>query len=432
MFMEHYPGELSAETLATIREITHQRFGKSALSYKPDVSNIFESDGPFSLLVPQSGFIHEYLKFTQNLEAPLEFQFFCALTILGQVIGRRQYIERGAYNLYPPTPLILVAPSGICRKTSAVQLAAKLARAVEVPVLANKITPEDFIRQLQDSHKGSSPLILAPELAVLIGKQKYNVGLIELLTDLLDCPDHWESGTIMRGRTELTNVTLGLLGASTPKWLKSSIPVEAFAGGLMSRILVIVKEDSPRTFPSPPKLDPDMWSSMTTWLRGVQTFENPIELVPSAELWFAKWYKEQRKLMQKAGEDNIGYFARKPDHLLRMSMNLQISRGEHEITEVALEEANDIFTWLEDNTPAVIKMLLSTEHGALATTIIQLLKRSGGHAPKRDVLRTLTKSFPPRLVMDSIQTLFATEQLGRYDGGQRAGDVFFLKDWSDD
>jgi hypothetical protein len=136
--------------------------------------------------------------------------------------------------------------------------------------------------------------------------------------------------------------------------------------------------------------------------------------------------------MQKAGEDNIGYFARKPDHLLRMAMNLQISRGEHEITEVALEEASDIFTWLEDNTPAVIKMLLSTEHGALATTIIQLLKKSGGHAPKRDVLRTLTKSFPPRLVMESIQTLFTTEQLGRYDGGQRAGDVFFLKDWSDD
>ena len=236
----------------------------------------------------------------------------------------------------------------------------------------------------------------------------------------------------MRGRAELKNVTLGLLGASTPKWLKSSVPIEAFAGGLMSRLLMIVKEDSPRTFPSPPPLDNETWHRLLNWLREVQQFENPVALTSGGTKWFDTWYVDQRKLMRKAGEDNVGYFSRKPDHLLRLALNLQISRGEHHITEVALEESNDIFSWLEDNTPTVIKLLLSTDHGALATTVIQLLKRAGGHAPKRDILRTLTKSFPPRMVMDSIGTMFTTEQLGRYDGGERVGDVYFLKDWGED
>jgi hypothetical protein len=431
LFLENYPEELDEAQFKKIKDLTKKRFGREVQreDFKQDE---FAGDGTFSLLVPRTGFIYSYLKFTQNLEAPLEFCFFCALSILGQVVGRRQYLERGAYKLYPPTSLILVAPSGVCRKTSAVQLAAKLARQVDVPVLANKITPEDFIRQLQDTHKGGSPLVLAPELAVLIGKQKYNVGLIELLTDLLDCPDHWESGTIMRGRTELKNVTLGLLGASTPKWLKTSIPIEAFAGGLMSRVLLIVKETTPRIFPSPPPLDNETWHDLIFWLKDTQAREGPIKLTRPGSAWFDSWYKQQRKKVDKAKDDNIGYFSRKPDHLLRMAMNLQIARGIPEIDDLSLEEANAIFNWLEDNTPAVIKLLLSTDHGIIATTLIQYLKQHGGHASRTDVLRTLTKTFPPRLVGECLQTLLATQQIGRYDGSPRVGDVFFLKDWSEE
>jgi hypothetical protein len=431
-FIQHYPGELDAETLQKIRELTRQRFGQSITSRK-EVKNDFISDGEFSYHIPNDGFIHDYLTYTKGLEAPLEFGFFCAVAVLGQAVGRRQYIDRGAYKIYPPTPLVLVAPSGICRKTSAVQLAVKLARAVDVPTIANKITPEDFIRQLQDSHRGASPLISAPELSVLIGKQKYNVGLIEILTDLLDCPDYWESGTIMRGRTQLHNVTLGLLGASTPKWLKTSVPVEAFAGGFMSRLLVVVKHDTPRDVPNPRPLDKELWDRMVGFLEGVRAFEGAIDMTEEAQEWFTSWYMNMRKEGRRAGDESVGYYSRKPDHLLRLAMNLQISRGEHKLTELVLEEANDAFGWLENNTPPVIKMLLATEHGQVATTILQSLRKAGGHLPRNTLVRNAVKHFTPRLVHEALSHLSSTNQIGRYDGGERTqGDVIFLKNWEDE
>jgi len=429
-FLKHFPNKdlLTPAVMQTIREASRERFGHPVVGVVDNDMDFIE-DGPFAYLIPKTGFVRLYLEYTKQLEAPIEFQFFCALSVMAQAVGRRQYVARGNHCIFPPTPIILVAPSGICRKSSAVQLAVKLAREVEIPVLANKITPEDFVRQLQASHRGASPLISAPELSVLIGRQKYNMGLIEILTDLLDCPDHWESGTIMRGRTELKDVTLGLIGASTPNWLKSSVPIEAFAGGFMSRLLLIVKTDTPRDIPSPPTLNTNLWNQLQAFLINLMTIEREIKFTDDATAWYHKWYMLHRKQTRAAGDDKVGYYARKSDHLIRLAMNLQISRGEHLITPIALEEADAVFHWLEENTPAVIKLLLSNEHGQVATTIIQLLRKEGGHAPRTQVLRDAVKHFSPRLVQEAIATLHATEQIGRYDG--RVGDVLFLKDWSD-
>ena len=159
------------------------------------------------------------------------------------------------------------------------------------------------------------------------------------------------------------------------------------------------------------------------------TIEREIKFTDDATAWYHKWYMLHRKQTRAAGDDKVGYYARKSDHLIRLAMNLQISRGEHLITPIALEEADAVFHWLEENTPAVIKLLLSNEHGQVATTIIQLLRKEGGHAPRTQVLRDAVKHFSPRLVQEAIATLHATEQIGRYDG--RVGDVLFLKDWSD-
>lgn len=431
-FLKYFPDKtlITPEVLQIIREASRARFGHQVVGVV-DTQMDFSADGDFAYLIPKTGFIRLYLEYTKQLEAPIEFQFFCSIAVMAQAVGRRVYVARGNHCIYPPTPLILVAPSGICRKSSAVQLAVKLAREVEIPVLANKITPEDFIRQLQASHRGASPLISAPELSVLIGRQKYNMGLIEILTDLLDCPDHWESGTIMRGRTELKNVTLGLIGASTPNWLKSSVPIEAFAGGFMSRLLLVVKTDTPRDIPSPPQLDTDLWEGLKQFLINLIA-QDPVAmpLTKEATEWYHTWYMAHRKQVRNAGDDKVGYYARKSDHLIRLAMNLQISRGMFTLTPIALEEADAIFHWLEENTPAVIKLLLANEHGQVATTIIQLLRKEGGHVPRIQILRDAIKHFSPRLVQEAIATLHATEQIGRYES--RTGeDVLFLKDWSD-
>lgn len=204
----------------------------------------------FSKLVPEKGWLREYIEWTMWSEAPMVFHMFVGLSTLGAVLSRRAYFDKGYYRVYPNYQLVLVAPTGKCRKTSAAVLGQKLLRDLPgMNILSNKSTPESIVQELATPKQEpgmvklvappAEATIYAPELAVFLGKQKYNEGLVMLLTDLFDNPDKWESATKGQGRFPMTDVCVSFVGCSTPDWLVSAIPQDAFGGGFMSRILFV-------------------------------------------------------------------------------------------------------------------------------------------------------------------------------------------------
>src|SRR3989337_970443 len=107
----------------------------------PDLSD--EIKEPFLDLVPKRGWLHEYLQYTLWSEAPAALHFFVACSVLGAVVGRKAWFSKGYYKVYPNHQIILVAPTGKCRKTSALNLGLGLLRSVEgLNIIADKITPE--------------------------------------------------------------------------------------------------------------------------------------------------------------------------------------------------------------------------------------------------------------------------------------------------
>ena len=165
-------------------------------------------DEGLSLYV-RPGWIKSYLEYTVGNEAPEEFHLWVALTILGATLRRKVYIDHFFFRIYPNLFTVLVAPPGVCKKTTAANIGANILRdATDVRIFSEKITPEALAKSLSKSEMLTEPgkaprmettsqgLLFAPELTVFLGREQYNESLVLLLTRIYDCPDNTEFESI--------------------------------------------------------------------------------------------------------------------------------------------------------------------------------------------------------------------------------------------
>src|SRR3990167_9394656 len=301
-------------------------------------------------------FMSIYLEYTSSNEAPTLFHKWTAITIVGAALSRKVFLNKDYYKVYPTHFTILVAPSGRCRKSVATGIGINLLRNIEdINIIAEKITPEALINALHIVKKGkdkksfvdSAGLIYAPELAVFIGRQKYNEGLVAMLTTLSDSPDEWSYRTKASGTVKLQNVSLSLLGASTADWIVEALPASVFGGGFMSRCIFVSQEDTPRSFPFPQIPVTNHKELLIEKLRRYSEISGQFIFTQEAKKFYEDWYHynkniyiEDRKL--------AGYFERKPDHLIRLAMVLSVMSDSNEliinktIVENSLEQLNEL------------------------------------------------------------------------------------------
>lgn len=336
----------------------------------------------FDELVPQSGWLRDYITYTKNTEPPTVFHFFAGMSAIGSQLARNVFFDMGAYQIFANLCVVIVAPSGRCKKTSACNLAMGLYRAVGGHILADKVTPEALISSFQD-RSSATGLIYAPELAVFLGKQKYNEGMVPLLTALFDCPKEWSSTTIMRGESHLHNVAISFLVCSTMDWLQNAIPRDAFGGGFMSRLLFVVQNDTPRCFPHPPTMDQGLNHKLKSRLFAYGRLRGNFTITKEADDWYDSWYRSLRSTIA-AEKQFAGYVERKPDHLHRIAIILTVAELDDdkqyklELTLPKMKEALAILNWIEDYLPAAFSEMSQTVMGEESQRLLKQLRAAGG------------------------------------------------------
>jgi hypothetical protein len=378
-----------------------------------DVRQYLRSRGgtvDFDSLVPTEGWLRDYLDWTRQTEPPSVFHFFVGATVIGAALARRVVFDKGAYQVFPSLNVMLIAPTGRCRKTSAANLGISLFSATGGRSLADKTTPEALV----DALKGeANALIYAPELAVFLGKQKYQEGMIPLLTALLDCPKEWTAKTIGRGDTVLVNVGLSSIMCSTVDWLQTGIPADSFGGGFMSRFIFVIQDDTPRCFPLPPPMNREVRSALLKRLAAYRLIKADAKLSIDAEQWYVSWYRDRIHSRPAAEGHFAGYYERKPDHMLRIAMILRVARtaGAKEVGHLLTLTAEDLIhaerllSWLEDFMPGTFDRIVSSASGEDQTRILRCLRQHGGKMEHSTMLRRLSSRLNADQFRRSLQTL---------------------------
>lgn len=305
-----------------------------------------------------------YLRYTDEQESPVAFHIWAAMSVLAATLERRVWLDRGYMNLFPNLYVMLIGPSGITRKTTAINIARDILRSLDTPpkMFSQKITPEALIQSIGEIERADNKLKLKatgiamiPEMHVFLSKDAINKGMLTILTDLYDCPDEWTYETKAAGTFDLQNVALSMIAGTTPQWLKLAIPTEIVGGGFFSRCLFIRENKPKRAIPFPKKSDQirRIQEKLIDDLEEIQQLSGEMTLTGKATDWYASWYMDT---MEKIQHSTFGEFiVRWPDMLLKVAMLLSVAESDSLQIDVShLELAQAMLNTAERQLPGIV------------------------------------------------------------------------------
>jgi hypothetical protein len=194
-------------------------------------------------------FIDNYMSWMEEHETPVIYDMMCGYWALSVALGRDVIVDRPRAPIHLNMYMILVSESGIMRKSTSIKAATNIVRDYllrtnsQMQIVESQITKGALLDDLNRSslHRGDAQIILvASELAAMLGRGSQISGVPALLTDLYDCPDERTGGgSIHSGTIQLNNVYCSFLAGSTPSWLDKAVRPEIIAGGFTSRCFFV-------------------------------------------------------------------------------------------------------------------------------------------------------------------------------------------------
>lgn len=403
-----------------------------------DVVKIWE-DEEWDSKLPQPGFLTDLVLTTRGIETPTKFAIWSGIFAISTILKRDAYLDWGFKPLYPNMYIILVAPPRMCAKSTVIDICEdafgnmeellssidmKMAFKKKLNLHHSKITPEAINDLLSPEYasnegekieRGSEVSFIVSELTTFLGKQKYNVGLIDNLTKLYDSRDIDDEMTRGGGKSVFKNIYVTLFGGTTPDSFKNSIPEEAFGGGFMSRVIVI-KQDSPtRYFPTPQHVPnaptiPELTQRLT-WI--AQNAFGGYRLSREAYKEYAQWYRTFKDNL--VGNPNGNALARMDTNLLKLAVIIRAQRYERGNT-ITLQDFKDALTLLTDAYGEIgdfMKEVSSNQWEIMQIQIKRILQHFQKGTQKQLWRRFSAAGIPESILEVQIQQLLKTGNLSR-------------------
>ena len=328
--------------------------------------------------------IEAFLKYTERSESPIIYRRWVAVSVIASLLQRKCFIE-WEKTKYPNMYIVLVGPSGKCRKGDAMGPGMELLRSIGINLAAEAITREALIRELDGvsyehtyiDKEGnnriaihSSLTIYSQELTVFLGYN--NPQLLSDLTDWYDCRDVWIYRTKNMGTDEINGVYVNLIGATTPELIQSALPLDAVGGGLASRIIFVYagSKGKKTVFPFLEKPNKSLKGSLSDDMEEIALMSGEFTMSPTAMKLYEPWYLNQEGGALARDNRFSGYLERRPNHVIKLSMLLSASRRtDMVITEDVLKDAISLLSKTEKQMPKALKGLGRSDLALLTETV---------------------------------------------------------------
>lgn len=337
--------------------------------------------------------IESYLDFTENSEPPITYKKWTAISLIASVLQRKVRLEWGPMTFYPNMYIVLVGPSGRCRKGTAMGVGHKFLRDLGIKLAAEATTREALIRSLEEAgdekafavdeggeiNSHSSLTIFSPELTVFLGYN--NLQLISDLTDWYDCRDEWEYRTKNSGTNTITGVYVNMLGATTPDLVRSALPQDAVGGGLSSRMIFVSEWEKSKVVPFPFLSDDhlEQYDKLKHDLEEIYLLRGSFKISEQfKDRWF-EWYVDSEKYPPFQDNPKFeGYINRRANHVLKLCMIISASESSDMIIKLShLNRAIGYLEEVEKKMPSVFFGHGTAENSDVTGRILQTVSSRG-------------------------------------------------------
>lgn len=170
---------------------------------------------------------------------------------------------------------------------------------------------------------GAQMVLVASELAAMLGRGNSVGGVPALLTDLYDCPDERiGGGSLSTGSFNLKDVYCSFIAGSTPTWLATAVRPEIVAGGFTSRCYFIHGRERKRLVAWPAQVDAEETQLKKELLDELQLLREESKTrsrlgINSIALnTFSRWYGQRRTHKDTYRES---FESREDSHILRLA-----------------------------------------------------------------------------------------------------------------
>jgi hypothetical protein len=387
-------------------------------------------------------FIEEYLNYVRETESPYTFHRWSAISSIGAVLGRSLYLPFGHSRIFPNLYIMFVGDAG-SRKSSAIKIAAKLARAAGYDnFAANKTRLEKFLLDLEGVVTDESGATGKAGQAIYDPTTAANLwGDLELssIREVFISADEWTDfaprgdidfytllGTLwdwddesVPYRHRLKNSrsvsifqpTVSILGGITPEKFANAFPTEIIGGGFLSRMIIVGGERSGRKYTIPKEPNPEATKAIVSGLQGFTAVANtPATISPGAFKILDAIYKGWPEL------DDVrfkSYSQRRFTQLLKLSLILTASKREGwEISDETVIRANTYLAAAERVMPAALGEFGKSKNSDIANKIMEVLGKSSRALSIKDLWKHVHQDLErASLLGDIMQGLLQAERV---------------------
>jgi hypothetical protein len=326
------------------------------------------------------------MTYTNKSEPPKLYHSWVAVSTIAAALRRKCKLQLGTLTFYPNMYIVLVGPSGKCRKGTAMGPGEDMLTDLGIKIASTSITREALIHQLKTSSDTSITLdgkmsmhssltIFSKELTVFLGYN--NQQLMADLTDWYDCAGRWEYRTKNMGTDDIVGVWVNLIGATTPDLLQTTLPRDAIGGGLTSRIIFVYenKKDHTEPFPVQSREEIELGKILRTDLERISMLQGEFSVSEAfIETWI-QWYTAIDNSPPPFEDHRFsGYFERRPTHMYKLCMIFNAARTDSMCIDVQdFDAALDLLIRTEKMMPYTFSGLGKSPHSDTLNRVLSVI-----------------------------------------------------------
>lgn len=337
--------------------------------------------------ISPTGFIKNYIDYASGLtDAPLEFHLGGALTTLSTICGSKViYPGYGGRRQWPNLYTLLIAPSGLFRKSTSVGIAEDMVAEVDSDlILSGEQSREKFLSLLKNC-----PNVLYPisEFAAVLSmwNRDYAQGFREIVVDLFDCRQEYSRQTLKDGKLTIKRPALNIMAASTLDWLKEKLTEGDLRGGLMGRFIIIpgeTKADDPGL-----KVDHDKETKtrLVNYLKAIRNIEQSWCDVTPVLTEYNEWVRKAEKVMaQQFNPELLGFQSRLASHVLKLMVLFRVSDSPQPLSKYIIQNTDlgravILGRWLIDQATALAETgFIKSKTEQSIQRLLSIASRNGG------------------------------------------------------
>jgi hypothetical protein len=329
-------------------------------------------------------------------------------------------MRAGDGYLFPNLWIVLLAPSSLYRKSTALSIGARLINDARPGLaLPSEWSHESLIAQMQEQSHGYMTCYEFKTLMGLLSKD-YNAGAQALLTELYDCPSSYSRklGTkkIVEYRIERPCLTIG--GASTMDWLIESVQGKDVAGGFLARFLFVSADHKEKVIAFQDPADMKERELLVHAAKSAAAISGEMKYTADARRFYEEWFARftAPRNVDSAPAIVRPFVVRLTSYAHKLAM-IESAQNGHKMT-ITLDDCRR-GCMMADNFAAEVRRLAAEDLGAsnmdrLKNRILKHIKKRAGEMPHSVLLRNIGGGAKP--FNDAIDTLKQSGQIEERKG----------------